>query len=270
MSEIRIIDKNRAVNFILSYHYSKILPRLTKYYLGVFENKELLGVITLGWGTQPLGTIRKLFPNHNLTTNDYLEIGKMCFLPKCNSSKSFGTQTISLLTKWVKQNTKCLFLYTMADGIMGKCGYVYQASSMHYLGSFETQVYFDEKTHEKIHPRSIRPLLEQNAKELGKEHICWLTQDFCAKNGISKMVGLMFRYITPLNKTAKKILDYYPQYKDIPYPKDKDLIFKKRIANNVYIYVCQPDFNMNVQNHNYQHNKQTDYEQLDLFEVGEE
>ena len=262
---IRDIDKTRATNFVLKYHYSKIMPKLTKHWLGVFENKELLGVITLGWGTQPLGTIRKLFPNHDLKSSDYYEIGKMCFLPSCNKSKSFGTQTISLLVKWVKQNTNCLFLYTMADGIMGKCGYVYQASSMVYLGSFETQVYYDEQTHEKMHPRSVKPLLKENAAMLGKDHICWLTQDYCKLKGISKIVGLMFRYIVPLNKKAKKILDSYPQYKNIPYPKDKDLIFKKRIDNNIYIYIPQPEFDMSVHNHNYQKNEISNYEQLDLF-----
>lgn len=264
--EIKEINKDRATNFVLMYHYSKIMPKLTKHWLGVFENNELLGVITLGWGTQPLGTIRKLFPNHNLESKDYLEIGKMCFLPKCNKSKSFGTQTMSALTKWVKENTNCLFLYTMADGIMGKCGYVYQASSMRYLGSFETQVYYDENTHEKIHPRSAKVLLQENAKMLGKEHICWLTQDYCKLKGISKVCGLMFRYITPLNKRARKILDSYPQYKNLPYPKDKDLIFKKRIDDNTYIYIPQPQFNMEEHKYNYQKNC-LKAEQLDLFEV---
>lgn len=265
---IKEIDKTRATNFVLLYHYSKIMPKLTKYWLGVFESKELLGVITLGWGTQPLGTIRKLFPNHELKSNDYLEIGKMCFLPSCNQNKSFGTQTMSLLVKWVKENTDCLFLYTMADGIMGKCGYVYQASSMRYLGSFETQVYYDENTHEKMHPRSVRPLLQENAKMLGKDHICWLTQDYCKIKGISKVVGLMFRYITPLNKKAKKILDYYPQYKNLPYPKDKDLIFKKRIDENRYINIPQPQFNMEEHKHNHQKNCLMP-EQLNLFDFGE-
>lgn len=235
--EIKEVDKNIANNFCLLYHYSKIFPKLTKYCLGFYESKELLGVMTLGWGTQPLGTIKKIFYKHNLKTQDYLEIGRMCFLPKCNSDRQFGTKVMSMVIKWLKKNTNCLFLYTMADGIMGKCGYVYQASSMRYLGSFETSVYLDETTNEKIHPKSAKQLLEQNAKELGKDHVCWLTQDFCKKNNISKVVGLMFRYITPLNKQGKKILDDYDEYKNLPYPKDKDLIFKKRIDNNIYIYI---------------------------------
>ena len=228
---IREMTIDVAVNFVLRYHYSKILPRLTKYYLGVYEDNELLGVITLGWGTQPLGTIRKLFPNHKLTTKDYLEIGKMCF-----------------------------------DGIMGKCGYVYQASSMRYLGSFETQVYYDEKTHEKMHPRSVKTLLDENAKKVGKDHLCWLTQDFCEEKGISKIVGLMFRYIVPLNKKATKILNSYPEYSNLSYPKDKDLVFKKRVGNNKYVYISKPQFNMEEHSHNYQKNKIKD-EQLSIFDM---
>lgn len=234
--KIKEIDKNRAIHFIRQYHYSKIIPKITKYYLGYFEENELLGVMTLGYGTQPLGTIRKLFYKHELKPTDYLEIGKMCFLPKCNDNKSFGTQVISQTIKWLKRHTNRLFLYTMADGIMGKCGYVYQASSMTYLGSFETSVYLDETTGEKIHPRSARTLLEENAREKGKDHLCWLTQDFCDKHHIAKINGLMFRYITPLNKEAKKILNEYQEYKNLPYPKDKDLKFKKRVGN-IYIYI---------------------------------
>ena len=51
-----------------------------------------------------------------------------------------------------------------------------------------------------------------------------------------------------------------------PYPKDKDLIFKKRIDNNIYIYISQPEFDMSVHNHNYQKNEISNYEQMSLFE----
>lgn len=83
--EIIEIDKHTAINFVHQYHYSKILPRLTKYYLGIYENDELQGVFTLGWGTQPLHTIKKIFYKHDMVSENYIEIGKMCFLPKCNN-----------------------------------------------------------------------------------------------------------------------------------------------------------------------------------------
>ena len=152
------IDKDVAVTFIKAYHYSKIMPRLTKYYLGFYQDDELCGVVTLGWGTQPLQTIRKLFYKHNLLSEHYLEIGKMCFLPKMNNTRNFGSKVCSALIKWMRLNTDCLFCYTLADGIMGKCGYVYQASNFQYIGSFKTSVYMDVHTGEKIHPRSAKQL----------------------------------------------------------------------------------------------------------------
>ena len=81
------IDKETAVGFVQKYHYSKILPRLTRHYLGCFEGDNLCGVITLGWGTQPLQTIKKLFYKHTLITTNYIEIGKMCFFAKSQQFK---------------------------------------------------------------------------------------------------------------------------------------------------------------------------------------
>jgi len=245
------IHRNTAIPFIHKYHYSKILPRLTKRYLGFFENDKMVGVVTLGWGTQPKGTIKKLFSQHELSSKDYLEIGKMCFLPIKNNS-NFGSMAMSMLVKWVKKNTECLFLYTLADGIMGKCGYVYQASNFIYIGKFKTSVYMDNKTKEKIHPRSARGLCEENAVFENKEKVFWLTHSFCEYKDISKINGLMFRYIFPLDKRAKNILKKYPKYKNNKYPKGVDLLFEKRISKGNFIKIDMPKYNMDIFIHNFQ------------------
>ncbi len=146
---VQEISKDQAVNFIHQCHYSKVMPRLNRFYLGFFIDGRLAGVVVLGWGTQPLQTIRKLFPCHVLRTTDYIEIGKMCFLPDFNDTQCFGSIVISQMVKWLKANTRYLYLYTLADGIMGKCGYVYQASNFQYVGSFTTSVYRDSLTGRK-------------------------------------------------------------------------------------------------------------------------
>ncbi len=245
------IEKETAIQFVHQYHYSKILPRLTKYYLGIYADEELQGVITLGWGTQPLQTIKKIFYNHNMISENYLEIGKMCFLPKCNNS-NFGSMAIKEVVKWLKANTSTMFLYTLADGIMGKCGYVYQASNFVYIGKFKTSVYMDKRTGEKIHPRSAKQLCEENAVFEGKKKVFWLTDEFCKHKGIDKINGLMFRYILPLTSIAKKILKQYPEYNGLMYPKDNVLIFERRIDNGKFERIEQPNFNMNVFEHNFQ------------------
>lgn len=247
---IRELDPQTAVSFIRAYHYSKVLPRLNRHYLGLYEDGQLSGVVTLGWGTQPLQTIRKLFPGHRLMTTDYLEIGKMCFLPSENGNGYFGSSALSALVKWVREHTGYLFLYTLADGIMGKCGYVYQAANFRYLGSFTTSVYRDRATGEKIHPRSTGKLLAENAAFDGVEKRHWLTHGFCDFKGIEKINGRMFRYIYPLTKEAKHILEQYPQYGGLPYPKDRDLSFRVRTGEKQYMPIAPPQFNRDAHHYN--------------------
>lgn len=246
------IKKDIAIEFIQKYHYSKILPRLTKFYLGIFSENEMIGVITLGWGTQPLQTIQKIFHKHEMKTTDYLEIGKMCFLPKSNNDRHSGSLILSKVIKWAKKNTECKFIYTLADGIMGKCGFVYQASNFKYLGYFKTSVYMDKTTKEKIHPRSAKSLCIENAIYEKKQKVFWLTHDFCEYKGIEKINGIMFRYIFPLRKESKNILKKYEEYKNLKNPKNEDLIFEKRVLNGKFQKIQKPEFNMNVFNYNFQ------------------
>jgi hypothetical protein len=245
------IHKTTAIDFIHKYHYSKILPRLTKWYLGYYEDQTLVGVVTLGWGTQPLQTIEKIFYNDSVKTTDYFEIGKMCFSPDKNGT-NFGSQAIKLLISWTKENTDVKFIYTLADGIMGKCGFVYQAANFKYIGNFKTDVYMDRTTGEKIHPRSAKQLCIENAVYENKDKIFWLTHNFCEYKKIDRIRGLMFRYIYPLSKSSRKMLDKYTEYSGLKNPKEPDLLFEKRVDVGQYEIIPQPKFNMNIFNHNYQ------------------
>lgn len=219
--EYTILEVNRyiATEFVQKFHYSPVMPKLTKHFLGFFLENKLVGILTLGWGTQPRQTINKLFPG--LESKDYYEIGKMCFddaLPKNSES-----QAISLTIKWMKKHCpEKKFLYTMADGIMGKCGYVYQASNFYFGGKYLTDVYLMENG-EKLHPRSTKHLLKENADMIGKEKLFWFTKDYMVSKNIKRIRGYMFRYIYPLNKSSKKLLKKSTVKWDINYPKDKDL-----------------------------------------------
>ena len=230
--EVKQLAKQYAVNFVQKHHYSPVMPTLTKHYLGFFLENELKGVLTLGWGTQPRQTINKLFTG--LETKDYFEIGKMCMSD--DMPKNSESQMVSSAIKWIKDNLPHkLFLYTMADGIMGKCGYVYQASNFYYGGKYFTQVYMMENG-EKLHPRSTKTLLKENCKFSNKEKLFWMTKDFMQHKNIKFIEGYMFRYIYPLNKTAKKLLKR-SNYKWVrEYPKDKDLKwFDKTVSPKVEV-----------------------------------
>ena len=255
--KINEISRSYATDFVQSLHYSKIMPKLTKHFLGCYLKNELVGVLTLGWGTQPKATIAKLFDG--LDTKDYYEIGKMCM--KEEMPRNSESQMISAVVKWMKENTpERQFLYTWADGIMGKPGYVYQAANFLYGGFIWTQIYISDKG-EKIHPRSSRRLCDENVQfkldrepdffvDKKGERIYWLTQDFLDHKGISKIQGKQFRYIFPLNKKARKLLKKSNVEWNLNYPKESDLVWnkstlegKKQLSDMPYIDGDMTEYN---------------------------
>ena len=129
--QVKEISHDDALLMIQTYHYSNTLPKINKHFLGFYENNELVGVITLGWGTRPKHTIQKIFPE--LDTKDYYEIGRMAMtesMPRNSESKM-----IADCIKWIKANEPNVkILFTFADGMLGKVGYVYQASGFIYIG----------------------------------------------------------------------------------------------------------------------------------------
>jgi hypothetical protein len=215
------------------------MPSITKHYLGFYVDDILKGVLTLGWGTQPRQTINKMFPG--LGSSDYYEIGKMCMdddMPRNSES-----QMLSATVKWLKKNKPDVkFLYTMADGIMGKCGYVYQAANFLFGEKYWTQVYLMDNG-EKLHPRSSKSLLIENAKMIGKEKLFWMTTDFMKFKNIKKIDGYMFRYIYPLNREANNLIKNGSTLNwTTKYPKDIDLEWRDATDAKNKVYISQPPF----------------------------
>ena len=245
MLSIREHDSVECIDFVQAHHYSKVMPKLTKHYLGLFSDDELVGAVTLGWGTQPLATINKLFPGY--TTKDYYEIGKLCVHDKM--PRNTESQYMSLLIKWLKANTDKKLLYTLADGIVGKIGYVYQASNFYYGGFFWTDVYIGADG-EKIHPRTTRQLCKENAEMVGKDMICWLTPEYMQEKGIRRVKGKMFRYVYPLNKKIRKEVESRGWNRS--FPKDDSLQWKEQMGRNDYVVLSDiPQFALDVVNVNY-------------------
>lgn len=227
--EIKTITLNEAKIFISKYHYRQNLPRITKICYGGFINNKLVAVITLGYGTQPKNTIKKIFPPLNVC--DYLEIGRLCLiddLPK-NSESYFISKVIKLL----KNNTNIKILFSWSDGIMGKAGYVYQASNFYYIGKIKTDVYITKEGY-LIHPRSAKKLLEINASYVNKNKLFWLTDNFLKLNNIKRLKGYQYKYLLFLcNHKIKKQL--IKQIKILPFPKNKDnKFFIKNYKTNKY------------------------------------
>ena len=161
------------------------------------------------------------------------------------------TQMLSKVFKWFKLNCpEKKFLFTWADGIVGKVGYVYQAFNFWYGGYIWTDIYIGPDG-EKIHPRSTRKLLEDNAKFENKEKLFWLTDAYMAHKNIRRIKGKQFRYILPLNKEAHKLMGISTVTWAKEYPKEKDLQWRIKTGFRKYEPLdSMPDFDLSVVNVN--------------------
>ena len=222
-SELVEIDKVNALDIVFNNHYSKVMPRLTKHFLGSFIDKKLVAVLTLGWGVQPLNTIKILFPS--LITKDYLEIGKMCMLEEL--PKNSESMILAKMFKWVKENRPDVkLIYTWADGILGKPGYVYQAANFLYGGFITTDLYLSD-TGERVHPRTAQSYLKDKKDvSIGRRP----NKEFLIENNWSHYRGRQFRYVYFLcDKREKKRLLKETDIKwNREYPKDGAIVWKKK------------------------------------------
>ena len=244
---VKEISKEIALNMIQKYHYSNTLPKLNKHFIGFYLEKQIVGVITLGWGTRPLHTIKKIFPS--LEAKDYYEIGRMCMIEEM--PKNSESQMIKKLISWIKFNEPNIkVLFTWADGIMGKAGYVYQSCSFLYAGYSLTDIYLKDGV--KIHPRQTRALFVKDKND--KRITIRPTLEQMQQNNIIHIRGKQFKYLTFLCSKVekKKLLKEALVELNYNYPKEKDLYWEKQIGKGKYIKCEKPyyktDFNQYTKN----------------------
>lgn len=171
--EVRPIDQSVLEGLVQKYHYSKVMPRLTKLCLGGFVNEELVIGASFGWGRRPQETVSLCFPKSFPALKEdkqwmtgYYEIGKMCGTDAAppNTESCF----IGGFIRWFKKNDPDRkVIFTWADGLWGKPGYVYQSSNFLYGGEVWTDRYIDAEGH-VFNPSQLRaqsiPLKGQTLK----------------------------------------------------------------------------------------------------------
>lgn len=194
---IKEISKEDALRMIRKYHYSNTLPKINKYFLGFFLDKELVGVVTLGWGTRP---------------------------------RNSESQMLSQLVKWIHRNIPELkILFTWADGMVGKVGYVYQASNFIYAGYSDGEMYMKDGV--KIHVRQMKSFLVPGGQK-GSRITVRPTMEQMKKYGILHFKGKQYRYLLFLcdRKEKQKLMDECLIDLELPRPKDNDLSWRVKDA----------------------------------------
>jgi len=211
MRDLRVhpISTRMGKNFVAEHHYAVICPPITKLPLGLFHNGNLVGVALWGYGTRPRHTIQKLFPS--LGVEDYLELNRLCVLDEM--PRNTESKFLSMMTGYVRKHlphTKLLFSW--ADGMRGKPGYIYQASNWLYGGSIWSEFYMTGDG-EVVHPRFLITRYGTRKREV------------TLKLGLSKVHGFQFRYCKFLcsHGERKKLLHESPHTWSREYPKNGDL-----------------------------------------------
>lgn len=239
---IKQVSKEIALDMVKKYHYSNTLPKLNKMFVGFYLKDELVGLITLGWGTRPRHTIQNIFPS--LDTKDYLEIGRMCMTEEM--PRNSESQMISQLVKWLKDNHPELkVLFTWADGMLGKCGYVYQASNFLYAGFYLTDIYMKDGV--KIHPRQMKSFLIP--KGVKDERITVRpTLQQMNEFGIQQFKGKQYKYLLFLcdKKEKKKLVKESLVKLSTNYPKEDDLLWKVKTSDGKWIASKKPPYKTDV------------------------
>lgn len=207
--DIFLINGKDAKNFVLKWHYSKTFSPYCLINLAK-KNKygELVAVSIWGYGIKPLLTIKKIFPS--LEVKDYLELHRLCL--RDDQPKNSESKFISECTKYIKKKFKNIkVLFSWADGIRGKPGYVYQASNWLYGGFIKSESFFNKEYH-LVHPRSLS---RRGIRKKDK----WISF------GFSKIYGYQFRYIKFLcgHAERKRLLKESPFEWNKNYPKQKDI-----------------------------------------------
>jgi len=225
LDKICYIPYNKAKEVIQEYHYSKVLPRITKECIGGYIGDKIVGVATLGYGVRPLHTIRKAFPT--LGVKDYYELGKLCLSDDCpRNTESFFISR--MIRKLKERHPELKLLYSWADGIIGKPGYVYQASNFYYGGFIWTEMYLDENG-TRVHPRTLQGM--STGEKVGKFKS--RAYDVTTGMGMTKYFGLQFRYVFPLcdKREWRRIMATSPfTWTQFDYPKDADCKWKVQIS----------------------------------------
>lgn len=247
---IKEINKETALNMVQKYHYSRTLPKLNKHYIGFYLDNSLCGIVTLGWGTRPLHTIKKLFPS--LESKDYYEIGRMCMTEEM--PRNSESQMLSQLIKYLKINyPEIKVLFTWADGMLGKVGYVYQASNFIYAGSVGGEMYLRDGI--KIHVRQTRQILSPHDKRLTVRPNLEQMREL----NIRHYKGKQYRYFYFLcdKKERKRLLEECLVDIGQPRPKDDDLNWRVRnIVTGKWIDCEKPPYITDYVNENTEKEKQ--------------
>lgn len=138
---VKKITYHESKYLVELYHYSKILPKNTKYCFGLFKNDTLVGVCCFSTPSSP--NYRKMLINDNGET--ILELNRLALINNIKNEASI------LISKSIKLLPKCIII-TYADTKHNHLGVVYQSTNFGYYGLTEKRKEYNSI----VHPRTAK------------------------------------------------------------------------------------------------------------------
>ncbi len=205
-----------ARSFVAAHHYAVHIPPHCLLNLACFKGTDVVGVALWGFGVRPRHTIQRLFPS--LGTGDYYELNRLCMLDA--EPRNGESRFLHLCRRFIKaSHPERLVLFSWADGMRGKPGYVYQADNWLYGGYIETEFYVTSDN-EVVHPRLLITRYGRRDRR------------FTDSLGLRKVWGRQFRYCRLFcgHRTRKRLLAESPIDWQQAYPKREDCIWRYQDA----------------------------------------
>ena len=175
-----------------NWHYSKCTPKFKQVWVGVWENDKFIGIVSFGRSSTPY-----LGDAYGLLTTECCELTRVAL----RGHKTQVSRIIAIATRFLKQQSPGMkLIVSLADGIQGHHGGIYQAGNWIYVGrsSVNKQYFFRDKWR---NDSSLMRYLQQNPNE--------------KKTLRSRTIPGKYKYLMPLdNEMRKQII---PLSK--PYPK---------------------------------------------------
>lgn len=119
------INRDDTIPWIVSKHYAHRMPSSTIYCFGLYDNREILGVVAFGYAATPAIQEGVCGPDW---AKSVIELNRLVIEPGINRASFLIGGAIRFLPRPT-------IIVSYSDTAVGHIGYVYQACNFHYTGS---------------------------------------------------------------------------------------------------------------------------------------
>jgi hypothetical protein len=185
------IKPEEAYPWILQKHYAKRVPQIS-YAFGLYEDKQLKGVVTYGMPASPFICMHLCGPEYR---DHVIELNRLCLQDNKKNEASF------LVANSLKLLPKPKIVVSYADMGIGHIGYVYQACNFLFTGLSADRV--DKISSDNKHSRHAKDATQKIRRSRKYRYVYFVG----SKQDKKKFVNLLRYEVLPYPKGDNKKYD---------------------------------------------------------------